>query len=362
MTADSGAGSPGASVPAGGGDALGLNRIELLLDAHRPDEALRVLGPRLAQAPHDVQLLTLLGRIQAQRQDHEAMLQVANALVAVHPDGFFGHLLASEALFALKQYHSALHAAQRAVQQAPELDVCHRMVAWTASEVPGSQAVAWAAARHAVALDPLDADNHTCMGTIAMEQGDHQVAERAFAEALRLNPGDANARHNLGVMRSRQGRLADAAEDLLASAALDPHHDLLTRNLTAVVHQWMRRTHYGLVGLWLVMLIVTLSSPRGWDPWARLGVLVLSLAVGVWWTRLTLQRLGAGARGVIWRVVHRGATALRFWLMAAVVVMLVIGGVVPDPTLSLIVLRLTQYVIMISVAVSWTALARRRRS
>ncbi|MFN8080581.1 MAG: tetratricopeptide repeat protein [Kineosporiaceae bacterium] len=362
MSAGSGEHRPDGSVPAGDGDALGLNRIELLLDAHRPEEALRALGPRLAEAPHDVRLLTLLGRVHAQRQDREAMLQVANALAAVQPDGFFGHLLAAEALFALKQYHSALYAAQRAVERAPDMDVCHRMVAWTASEVKGSQTLAWSAARHAVALDPLDADNHTCMGTIAMEQGDHQVAERAFAEALRLNPGEANARHNLGVMHSRQGRLTAAAEDLLASAALDPHHDLLARNLTAVVHQWMRRTHYGLVGLWLVMLIATLSAPPAWNLWARLGVLVVCAAIGVWWTRLTLRRLGSGASRVIWRVVHRGATALRFWLMAIVVVMIVIGGVVPDATLSSVVLRLTQYVIMASVAVSWTALAGRRRS
>jgi hypothetical protein len=166
---------------------------------------------------------------------------------------------------------------EEATRRAPDLAVCHRMVAWAAGEVKGQERPARDAANHAVRLSPFDAENHTCAGTVAMEMGDHPFAERALVEALRLDPSEPLARHGLAVLHTRQGRLVDATHGLLSSAAMDPHQALVPHNLTSVILVWLPRTHWGMWGTYLVLEAA--AGAGGPVSWPAVGVMLLGLAL-----------------------------------------------------------------------------------
>mgnify|MGYP003376608356 CR=1 FL=1 len=343
-----------------GADRVALQRIELLNDAGRHEEAARAAGVLLAAAPSDVEALVQLGRAQAGRKDYAAMLDVANALTRADPDGFFAHILASEALFHLKDYSRALVAAQEATRRAPDSAVSHRMVAWAASELKGQQRLAWDAANHAVRLGPLDAENHTCAGTLAMEMGDQPLAERALAEALRLDPGDALARHNLAVLRTRQGRLVDATHGLLTSASMDPQQELVPHNLASVILVWLQRTHWGMWGTYLVLRSVAGTSDHFSVPSAV--ALLLGLGLLAWWTRQTVLRLGGHVRATMWRVLHRSVfTALWFWSLVAAGLALVVAGLGPSAGLRMLATLVSAVALVVGCLSSWIGAVRHRR-
>lgn len=345
----------------GGADPGALQRVQLLNDTGRHAEAAAAAALLLAAAPDDPATLTQLGRAHAGRKDYAGMIDVANALTRADPAGFFGHILASEALFHLKDYPRALTAAQESTRRAPDLDVGHRMVAWAASEVKGAQRLAWEAANHAVRLDPLDAENHTCAGTIAMEMGDHPLAERALAEALRLDPSNALARHNLAVLRTRQGRLVDATQDLFSSAAIDPEQDLVPHNLASVILIWLQRTHWGMWGTFLVLRPMAELGSR--VSWPAVVVLLLGLALLAWWTRHTVLRLGGHVRATMWRVLHRSVfTAIWFWSLVCSGLALLVGALGPSPEVRLNASLAAGAVLLVGCAASWMGAVRHRNN
>ena len=68
---------------------------------------------------------------------------------------------------------------------------------------PAIDAGAVAAARHAIELDPHDADAHSTLGEIMFEQDRPDDAIPAYERALALDPEDADALNNLAVARLR---------------------------------------------------------------------------------------------------------------------------------------------------------------
>lgn len=339
-----------------------LRRIGMLVDAGRDEPALQQLRAVLAASPQDVEALTLLGRVHAHRRDADGMLEAANALARADPDSFFAHLLASQAFLVREQYEPALRAAQESARRAPTLPACHRQVAMAASEVPGQRQLAWEAANHAVALDPQDAAGHTCVGTVALEAGHHEVAERAFVEALRLDPEDDLAHHNLAVLRTRQGRLVEATGGLLATAALEPRQDLVPRNLRAVVLVWLQRTHLALWGVIFLLAQAHGSNPGAGVVPAAYALAAAAVALGIWWTRRTVLRLGSHARGILWRVLHgSGFTMFWFWSLAVAAVAALLAALVPVASARAAGIGVAFLAVLVGCVASWSGAAVRRR-
>ena len=73
----------------------------------------------------------------------------------------------------------------------------------SALQATGDHAGAVAAARHAIELDPHDADAHSTLGEIMFEQDRPDDAIPAYERALALDPEDADALNNLAVARLR---------------------------------------------------------------------------------------------------------------------------------------------------------------
>ena len=80
-----------------------------------------------------------------------------------------------------------------------------------------------AAARHALALDPENAEAHAALGLIAMNyEWDWPKAESEYKLALALNPNNAIAHHWYAEYLGAQGRIDDALVELQRAEELDP--------------------------------------------------------------------------------------------------------------------------------------------
>lgn len=80
-----------------------------------------------------------------------------------------------------------------------------------------------AAARHALALDPDNADAHAALGLIAMNYDwDWSKSEREYKQALALSPNDALAHHWYAEFLVARGRFDEALAEIQRAQELDP--------------------------------------------------------------------------------------------------------------------------------------------
>jgi len=87
----------------------------------------------------------------------------------------------------------------------------------------GELQAAVAAAREAVALDPLDAFLHAHLGGLLAIAGDIAAAEASFHSALRIAPDVALFHANLSGCAARRGEIHAALAAARRAAELDPH-------------------------------------------------------------------------------------------------------------------------------------------
>jgi tetratricopeptide (TPR) repeat protein len=78
------------------------------------------------------------------------------------------------------------------------------------------------ALHQALQLEPGVRGAHTYLGLLALEQNDLEAAEREFKAELARDPNDSAATAELGEVRYRQGRWADAADQLSRSHTTAP--------------------------------------------------------------------------------------------------------------------------------------------
>ncbi len=64
----------------------------------------------------------------------------------------------------------------------------------------------------AIALDPLSADLHNCLGVACEQAGQAEQAEQAYRQAIQLEPKDAMFYYNLGTLCEAQQRTAGAIQ------------------------------------------------------------------------------------------------------------------------------------------------------
>lgn len=76
--------------------------------------------------------------------------------------------------------------------------------------------------RHAIALQPMNADLHNSLGTRLLGLGRHAEAQSGFEHALLLDPRHEQALYHLAFTRHTQHRLADAIAGYEAALAVQP--------------------------------------------------------------------------------------------------------------------------------------------
>lgn len=177
-----------------------LERAQLLINAKRYDEALRVV----AALPEDAYARLLAATAYFQKDDLRSSLREVEHAIVLAPDLSDFHAFRSDVLFALNRRKESL-----------------------------------GAAREAVRLDPESAAAHWALGRSAWGRRDWNVAEREAAEALRLAPEWSMAHALSGLVAAGRRRRDQAEAHLSDALALDPNNPLLLNDL-ATIQPWFK--------------------------------------------------------------------------------------------------------------------------
>ena len=84
--------------------------------------------------------------------------------------------------------------------------------------------VAFAEARHAIELDPLESRCHRILSTICLYRREYDMAEQYLRRAFDLNPNDADGLIMKGRLLAFRGRPEEALVCLEAGGRLNPLH------------------------------------------------------------------------------------------------------------------------------------------
>ena len=102
----------------------------------------------------------------------------------------------------------------------------------SALQATGDEAGAEAAARHAVALDPDDADTHSTLGEVLFEQDRHGEAIARLRGRAAAEPRGRRTRSTTSPSRACAATTAaGTGEQFEAAAMLDPRHDIARHNI-----------------------------------------------------------------------------------------------------------------------------------
>jgi cytochrome c-type biogenesis protein CcmH/NrfG len=182
-----------------------------LCDRGRPAEAITRLRALLADDPHDLEALGLLG--QAQLADHDpdgARLTAAEA-IRLEPEHDLAHRQASIAASRRGLHREAIAHAEEAVRLAPAepsvFIVLARAVLRAKTDLPRARQ----AAVRAIVLAPDEAEPHLVFGMVSAAEGQHAAADGAFRRALQLDPGNATVCMELARLTLRRAALASFA-------------------------------------------------------------------------------------------------------------------------------------------------------
>lgn len=212
----------------------------------------KVLEARLLRRPQDAAAaardprayrLALIARSHLRKQELEDLRQ-ARALYAelmqLEPGNAEGYIGYAEATIDLAQNHLALEfdqarresetAIEKALGIAPRSPSAWRVkglisrILAIRSEPRGHHDDALAAFRHAVELDPQDADALAMLAAQLVSNGQLREAEPLLARALQIDPLSRLAQHLLGTTLSGQGRFAEAERQFAGLIALYPDY------------------------------------------------------------------------------------------------------------------------------------------
>jgi len=230
-------------------------------------EAKAAFGRVLAAKPDDVPSLLGMGHCELELKDDRAAVETLEHLLQLDPTQVLAHFYLSRAYSGLgqteqAQHEAALHARmmqqisftlpkgemqrdEAAEAKARQLLADHheeealRLFQENSSGPSATQAGAYvqvgavyiamgeteAALRcfdRALAIDPKARGANTYKGILALQQGDLSRAEQGFNAELAIDPNHPLAMAELGEVRYRQGRWADAADELVRSKTAIP--------------------------------------------------------------------------------------------------------------------------------------------
>lgn len=340
-----------------------LAKIRALVDLGRHQEARTALGTYLAGTPDSVEALCLLGLCELELGAQGAALRAANQAIAVAPEFDWAHRLRALALKRQGDYDDARLAAEEAVRLDPNDYSNHHTLAAVLLALaerapmmaPREMMAARAAALRAVELAPHEPSAHIIAGLTAGALQLTDAEQASYHEALRLDPDNAIAMNNLAAMDMQSFRLGRAAQRVVAGLQLDPHEEILRRNLDMVVVRLMVRL-FNVMLLTGFLMFLTIGQTGGtWGPRALVGAALISGYALVAW--LTLRHLPPGARRYARGLPRRMNWPQRFLLAGLVIFTLglLVTAFAPVSLVGLgsgammVVLRIAQVILIITV-------------
>jgi Tfp pilus assembly protein PilF len=300
-------------------DASVTERAAVYLDASRPLDALRLLGPYLASAPEDVRALCLHARALVDSGDARRGAESARRAVSLAPEDEWAWRVLALAESDAGNHHAAAGAAARARELAPLTWQTHMQAASVDLVAGTATRATLAAALRAVELAPHQAVTHFMVGNVHLAQHSPKDAEKAFRRALALDPQMESARNNLAVASMRQGATGAAAAGFVDVLAANPVSDLARRNVLAAVAATVNRGRI-LLGAGVVASVVlrnaSIAAAEGSSSVAALdakvATILVVIAIGLGWTVLGV-RFVAGA-GIRLRQILRAAWRFDRWI------------------------------------------------
>ncbi|HLX60448.1 MAG TPA: tetratricopeptide repeat protein [Planctomycetota bacterium] len=109
------------------------------------------------------------------------------------------------------------------------------------ADIPGFQGKALIHFKHALELEPDDAEVHRRMGELYLQTANYPEAERHIRETLRVSPNDAKSHHNLATLLAEKKQFDDAVAEYKKAIALDPKLDVAQLNMAKVLLGQNRR-------------------------------------------------------------------------------------------------------------------------
>ncbi len=248
-----------------------LNAMALLatvdVKLSRWQDAALIFQKILSENSDDVSSLLGLGHCELEMKNYQASIDALNHLLLLDPTQMLAHFYLSRDFMGLGKVTEAQHEAdlhsrmmERASSAASPGDTAHEKVVWEKARIllsenheadalqlfradsrgpnatPGEPYVLVGALyvymgratdatrnlKRAQVIEPAVRGAHTYLGILALQEGDLNTAESEFEEELLREPNYQMAVAELGEVRYRQGRWAEAVEQLSRSRTVEP--------------------------------------------------------------------------------------------------------------------------------------------
>lgn len=290
-------------------------RIDVLLEMGRADEAAELAGQELRANPASVPLLLQLTRAEILRSDNAAAVSIARAALAIEPESAMGLRLLAAGLSSSGQPYEALAAASAAIERAPHEPFCYRQraaVFYKAAhtlrrvgqplDVTHNLYMGLSDIDRALELFPTKASFHVLRGQFLKRLDRVPEARQAWTHALSIDPTDSQALALLAEVDLNAERLGLARRHVAAGLGVDPQSKYLQRNVAQLAARRM------LTPLWMA------SVPTGLAFFIRPGyqrpigvvdlvVVVATTVISVlyarwWWDHLLPLERSALTSGV----------------------------------------------------------------
>jgi tetratricopeptide (TPR) repeat protein len=228
-------------------------RASALTEVGRADEAIALLQRELVGSPEDIELLDALAVAQLGVSAADALI-TSQRLIALHPDGHRGQLLAALASYDLDDVKAATRHAEATVAAAPWLPLGHALYAESVSRSGRKRKRALEAAERAIELAPDETVGYNAAGAVELHNGRWRRAERLFRKALELDPTDHTATLNLAVAQEGRGNIGSAFADTSTLLHLDPRDGHARDVLDGVAYTTL--VHVA----WVVLVILWITA------------------------------------------------------------------------------------------------------
>lgn len=216
-----------------------LVRVAALVDLGRAGEARARLTALLAAEPGNAAALRLLARCHNILGDHEEAVRVARSAVAADPASEHSQRILASALNAAGNHWAATAAAREAVRLAPNVWMCHWLLADCLRH--SDPRAALESVIQARTLAPYEADVHVLYGVVVKQLGRTEEARRAYLHALSINPNQATAHNNLAVLDRLERKWMRALAGFRTSLRHNPQQKLARDNLSATIVVLLKR-------------------------------------------------------------------------------------------------------------------------
>jgi Flp pilus assembly protein TadD len=310
--------------------ANALEHIRMLCDLRRFDEAAALARRTTATEPGNVASWCLLAQSLLGLDDGEKALDAAGRAVALAPGDEWPHRLRSIALTSLGRHQQALDAAIECVRCEPFAWQTHARVAGASSAVKLHDQAEAAAAR-TLELGSNDSRAWVIAGGVAASKGNRDLAAYRYRHALALNPQDAEA--HAGLARSELKRsnalnpagLAAAASGLATATRVDPRSQAHRRGIDAVLRIFLARTAYA---VFLLCVTVLRATAHTGAPAARFIPVVLLALPGAFVARF-VARLDRDVRTHLFRTIRQGLIGVAVMCEIVAVAAIIVGAFLP---------------------------------